>query len=132
MEQEQKSTYKFPNAVIYTIRSPNTDKYYIGSTIHSMSKRFSQHKTSFASGRNSTESSCRIFACGNPYYELLENFPCNARAELQKRENELIRLNIDQVVNQMGTGHRRKIYHIRDKELKRLAEIQSQKETPNE
>jgi hypothetical protein len=54
MEQEQKSTYKFPNAMIYTIRSPNTSKYYIGSTIQSLSKRFSCHKSKWITGKYGT------------------------------------------------------------------------------
>jgi hypothetical protein len=55
---------------------------------------------------------------GNAYYELLEHFPCNSKAELQKREHELIRENNDNVVNLLGTedGIRRFRYkHNRDK-----------------
>jgi hypothetical protein len=36
---------KYENGKIYTIRSPHTDKYYIGSTIASLKKHFYQHKS---------------------------------------------------------------------------------------
>ena len=40
--EQQKNMYA--NGKIYTIRSHQTDKYYIGSTTQPLSKRFYQHK----------------------------------------------------------------------------------------
>ena len=40
----------YKNGKIYTIRSFQTDKYYIGSTCTMLSKRFSNHKSNYKTG----------------------------------------------------------------------------------
>ena len=35
------------DSVLYSIRSNQTDKYYVGSTYNTLSKRFYQHKTNY-------------------------------------------------------------------------------------
>jgi hypothetical protein len=107
---------RYENGKIYTIRSPNTDKYYIGSTCNTLSKRYYQHIK--RNQRNSRIDNCtawEITKLGDSYIELLENYPCKSRLELTKRENELIRENKDKVVNKAGTGHRRKFYEMKEK-----------------
>ena len=59
---------KYNNGKIYTIRSPNTDKYYIGSTCNTLTNRFMSHK----SPSNKCESK-EIIDLGEAYIELLEN-----------------------------------------------------------
>ncbi len=83
----------YSNAKIYTIRSPNTEMYYIGSTTQPLSKRLQQHKTEFKNKSKSQRviSSFVIHEFGDAYIELLEIFPCKFREELEKREGELIR-----------------------------------------
>lgn len=80
---------------IYTIRNRNDDKkIYVGSTLQPLHKRFHQHKI------NSKKEKCmnRLFYVEvndnweNWYIELYENFPCNNRTELNKKEGEVIRL----------------------------------------
>jgi len=94
MEQNQNiEKNKYHNGKIYTIRSHKTDMFYIGSTVQPISKRFSEHKIE----RNTT--SKIIFDFGDAYYELLENFKCENKDQLNKREGELIRLNKDKCVN---------------------------------
>jgi hypothetical protein len=79
---------------IYTIRNRNDDtKIYVGSTIQSLSVRFSGHK------RSSKTEKCinyKIYVeinndWDNWYIELYENYPCNNKEELCKREGEIIR-----------------------------------------
>lgn len=80
---------------IYTIRNRNDDsKIYIGSTIQPLYKRLYTHKC------NSKKEECvnRLLYIevnndwSNWYIELYENYPCNNRNELEKREGEIIRL----------------------------------------
>lgn len=76
---------------IYIIRSPNTEKVYLGSTVVALKKRFSQHK-----GHNNCKTiklttSKIVMDFGDAYIELLENFPCENKEQLLKREGELIR-----------------------------------------
>ena len=96
---------KYNNGKIYTIRSPNTDKYYIGSTCNTLTNRFMSHK----SPSNKCESK-EIIDLGEAYIELLENFSCNSKEELNKREGELIREHKNNVVNKIVAGRTKKQY----------------------
>ena len=40
-------TNKYQNGKIYTIRHPETDKFYIGSSTQSLSKRLAKHKGNY-------------------------------------------------------------------------------------
>jgi len=84
----------YQNGKIYTIRSYQTDKYYIGSTASTLTKRLSGHK------KSSNYTTCKIIIdYGDAYIELLELFPCNSKIELTKREGELQRLYKNDIVN---------------------------------
>lgn len=83
----------YQNGKIYTIRSPHTPKYYIGGTTQPLSKRFSFHK--YRQNCRSRE----IINLGDAYIELMENYPCNNKMELDKREGELQRLHKADIVN---------------------------------
>ena len=74
----------FQNGKIYSIRSHQTDKIYIGSTTQSLSQRFSNHKFMTCSSRE-------IMQFADAYIELIEMFPCVNKIQLQGREGELIR-----------------------------------------
>ena len=97
----------YQNGKIYAIRSWQTDKYYIGSTTQSLSKRLSYHKKDYrawvAHGLEYI-TSCEIFKYGDAYIELIENCPCDTKDELHKREGELIRQHITEVVNKRLPG----------------------------
>jgi hypothetical protein len=72
---------------IYSIRSYlRPDLVYIGATCRILSERHSEHK------RNIKCSSKIITLLGDSYIELIENFPCNSKEELRKREGEFIRI----------------------------------------
>jgi len=75
----------YQNGKIYKIHSYQTDKIYIGSTTVLLCKRFTNHKTSFNSGRPDTKSS-QIFEYDDVMITLIENYPCDDRNELEKRE----------------------------------------------
>ena len=99
---------KYHNGKIYTIRSHMTDKYYIGSTCSPLHKRFYEHKCKFkyesSNNLNSYYSSFEILKYDDVYIELLEEFKCENKMELTKREGELIRLNKNNIVNMVIAG----------------------------
>jgi hypothetical protein len=97
---------KYHGGKIYTLRSPSTDKIYIGSTYNSLAKRKAEHKKN---------KSNEISQLDDFYIELLENFKCENRDELNKREGELIREN-DKCVNKNMAGRTKKEYLIANKE----------------
>jgi len=70
---------------IYCIKSPNTDKVYIGSTTQQLKGRYNHHKYS------KDCASKVIFEYDDVYIELIENYPCNSREELEKYEGKLQR-----------------------------------------
>ena len=85
----------YSNGKIYTIRNRNDDtKIYVGSTIQSLAVRFGGHK------RNAKQEKCMNILLyievnddwDNWYIELYENYSCNNREELLKKEGEVIRL----------------------------------------
>jgi hypothetical protein len=101
---ENDKNNKYQNGKIYTIRSHNFDKYYIGSTCIRLSQRFYAHektrKDFLKTGNKRHSTSCNmVLEKGDCYIELLENFPCNSKEELRKREGELIRLHKKDLVN---------------------------------
>ena len=88
----------YANGQIYAIRSHLTDQIYIGSTAQPLHKRFYQHKT-----HSNTCTSLEIIKHGDAYIELLENFPCQSKKELNRREGQHIR-NSENCVNKNIAG----------------------------
>ena len=67
---------------IYTVKSPNTDKIYIGSTCQRyLANRMVKHRKA-----KDNVSSTEIIDCGDAYIELIEKFPCETDKELRLRE----------------------------------------------
>jgi hypothetical protein len=66
---------------IYKISSPNTTKFYIGSTIHTTKRRFNHHKStykSYVSGKTKSYcSSYQIIECKECTIETIEKIPIN-------------------------------------------------------
>ena len=103
---------------IYTIRSRNSDKVYIGSTCNELRKRFHDHKLDYkywVDGKRAYTSSFEVFKDGMCYIELLEKCPCNDKNELLRREGQLIR-NMD-CVNKIIAGRTLEEYYQDNKEL---------------
>jgi hypothetical protein len=127
----EKAPTDYSKSKVYTIRSHQTDKYYIGSTTQSLSKRFSKHKETYASylnGKACYVSSYEILKLGDAYIELLEDVPCETKEQLHKREGELIRQYKDHVVNVNIPGRNKAMWHQehRDQRLKQLADYYAQ------
>ena len=77
---------------IYTIRSSETVGVYVGSTCDNLAKRFGGHKASYKLNQNVSSKHIFDYGIENAYIELLENYPCNSKEELHKREGEHIRM----------------------------------------
>lgn len=108
----------YKNGKIYTIRSPHTEKVYIGGTTQPLFKRFYFHK------KNLDTTAREIIALGDAYIELLEEFPCENKNQLCKREGELIRATKNCInkrvegLSKIEIDERKKIYrdgHIDEK-----------------
>ena len=106
----------YQDGKIYSIRSPNIEKYYIGSTIEKLCRRLSQHKTNSKSSSNKFYSSKIIIEAGDAYIELIENFPCDNKEELCKREGELQRQYKNEIINNVVIGRTQKEYREDHKE----------------
>tara|TARA_R110000868_G_scaffold315087_1_gene576006 strand:- start:984 stop:1499 length:516 start_codon:yes stop_codon:yes gene_type:complete len=114
----------FKNGKIYTIRHPDTDKFYIGSTCEKyLSNRFGGHKKDYRNGKNITSKILFDLGIDGCYIELLENYPCNSKEELHKREGDLIRLHKDNIVNRKIERRSQKEYREDTKEHKKEYDI---------
>jgi hypothetical protein len=112
---------KYGSGKIYAIRSKLTDKVYIGSTCQTIEQRFNDHKSKFARYKvgNTNMTSFIIIAYVDAYIELIEDFPCSSKKELERREGEFIKKYNSLVVNKMVAGRTRKEsyteYYIKNK-----------------
>ena len=105
----------YQNGKIYAIRSHQTDNIYIGSTCSPLYKRFYDHKANYKSKKNKINySSFKIVKYDDAYIELLEEYPCNSKEELNKKEGEYIR-SMD-CVNKEIAGRTEKEYKEENKE----------------
>ena len=76
---------------IYTIRCKNNSELiYIGSTVETLSSRFSKHKFS-AKNFPQREFYSHVQDWNDWYIELYEDCPCERKEQLLKREGEVIR-----------------------------------------
>lgn len=86
----------YQNAKIYTIRHKEDNSLiYVGSTTTSLCSRWAKHRYEAINGRMELPVYRKMRDLNdidNWYIELYENFPCNNREELNKREGEIIRL----------------------------------------
>ena len=103
---------KYNNSMIYTIRSPHTDKFYIGSTTQKLCRRFANHKSAYdlyVKYKRNYVTSYKIIELGDSYIELLEEINCVTKTQLEMREGELIRLHKDLCINKNMAGTRHQI-----------------------
>ena len=111
MEQnrKQRKQLDYNNGKIYKIINFTNDKIYIGSTTSSLSKRLSEHKKVGRKNDLHKPFYKDLFEnIGKEYFEILliEEYPCNSKLELERREYEIIQ----QHVRELG---RDKIYNLR-------------------
>ena len=80
---------RYKNGKIYVVKCKNDDTLiYVGSTINKLNDRLTGHRS---------QKGCYLYKYVNGdwdswYIELYEEYPCNNKKELEKREGEVIRL----------------------------------------
>jgi hypothetical protein len=87
---------RYQRGKVYTIRSHKTDLVYVGSTIEPhLSNRLSGHRRAYKAYKNSGKKYCTVYDIleidEDCYIELHENYSCNNKYELHRREGEVIR-----------------------------------------
>jgi len=95
----------YQNGKIYVIRSNNTNNVYIGSTTRPLSERMGEHRTRYNCNRG--KSSAEVLKHGGAYIELIEEYPCDNREQLCKREGEVMRAT-ENIVNKVIAGRAHK------------------------
>ena len=96
-------TSNYSNGKIYKIIDCTTDMIYVGSTIHTLADRLKGHEDKykyFLSGKKTPIlTSFKILENNNYKIELIENFPCQSKRELEKKEGHFIKLYRKQELN---------------------------------
>lgn len=104
---------KYENSKIYKLWSPSKNIIYIGSTTQSLSRRLAKHLSNYkAYNNNNTKTyftSYLVLDCEDYKIELLEEYACNNRQQLERKEGEYIRANI--CVNKIIAGRTQKEYY---------------------
>ena len=85
----------YKNGKIYRLVLDETNEEYIGSTTQTLPKRFYSHKSKLKRWLNgdtkvSNYSSFRLFEKGTPQIFLIEDFPCQSKKHLEKRERQVL------------------------------------------
>ena len=84
----------YHNGKIYRIISPSTDVVYIGSTIQPLCKRLQNHKADYKkylNGKYNYGSSFEIVKYDDACIELICDYPCDSKKELERKEGEIQR-----------------------------------------
>jgi len=114
------SENKYQRGQIYTIRSHQTNQFYIGSTTQPLHKRLHAHRSEYKLWSADNEkrycSSYEIIKNEDNYIEMLEDFKCNSKKELNKREGQQIRFYREKCVNIKIAGRTQQEYNQENKE----------------
>jgi hypothetical protein len=100
----------YTKAKIYRIVSEKTDHLYVGSTTRPLLQRYREHRNLhkwFVKGKTRALQSCTsssIFKFNDARIELIEEYPCANKLELDKREAQIIVNHFPNVVNRFLPG----------------------------
>ena len=89
---------KYHAGKIYIIKSEQTKKCYVGSTTKIIDNRLSQHKDAYKlylNGKDTYRASYEIVKYDDAVIEVLENYKCETKAELRRREQDYINIYIN-------------------------------------
>ena len=110
----------YKNGRIYKITDNGYTKQYIGSTCQPLSKRFTNHKSDYKLWQDGKKHKITVYDIFNEFgienckIELIEEFPCNNRMELERKEGEHIKNN--DCVNKYIAGRTNKQYYQDNKD----------------
>jgi hypothetical protein len=122
----------YQDGKIYCIRSHQTDDIYIGSTTQPLSVRMAGHRRHYKhwkEGKMHYVTSFQLLEYDDCYIELIEEYPCDSKMELERREGQLIR-EMD-CVNKCIVGRTQKEYAEEHKE-RRLQQSKEWREANRE
>jgi hypothetical protein len=105
----------YANGKIYQIISPNYPLPYIGSTTQLLCKRMVEHRKPSHWSRCSSRI---LIEAGDAYIELIEDFPCDNKEQLNRREGEIMRGR--DCVNRNIAGRTQKEYQHDNPELVKI------------
>lgn len=111
---------KYKNGKIYMLCSESINDIYIGSTIQPLHQRFYQHKASYKRYLNNKScymSSFKILKHKDVKIELIENYPCASKEELEARERKWIEEK--NCVNKVFPGRTQKEYYQDNKDKRK-------------
>ena len=107
----------YKNGKIYCIRSHQTPDIYIGSTVQKLNKRIGSHREKYKKWLNKIHhytTSFELVKYDDCYIELLEDYSCENKEQLHKKEGQYIR-EMD-CVNKRVEGRTKKEYQQENKE----------------
>ena len=110
----------YKNGRIYKVTDNAYTKQYIGSTCQSLSKRFSNHKSKYKLWQDGKITKITVFdifdefGIENCKIELIENYECNSKEELERKEGQHIKNN--ECVNKIIVGRDKQEYRQDNKE----------------
>lgn len=86
---------KYQNGKIYKITDNTNGNIYYGSTQKSLNRRLSDHKYDYKrrEKEGNTRTSSMIISNNDYTMELVEDYPCDSRKELEERESYFINNN---------------------------------------
>lgn len=102
---------------IYKIWSPSTGLTYIGSTCQTLAVRLAGHvyrKKYYDAGKKAFLTSFKVLECDDYRIDLIEEYPCENKMQLNKREGEVILAT--ECVNKVVAGRTLKQYREANKD----------------
>lgn len=135
---------------IYKLWSPSKNLIYYGSTIETLAQRLAKHKYDYKKYNENNTKTCLtsflVLECEDYKIELVEEYACNNRTQLEKKEGEYIKNN--ECCNKIIVGRTDQEYRVANKEkirennkkyritnadkLKEYEQLRSQTETRKE
>ena len=109
---------RYQRGKIYCLRSHQTDLVYIGSTIQGLAERIGGHRADYRMWLKGTYhyvTSFEIVKYDDAYIELVEDYPCKTKAELERREGQVMR-DTENCCNRIIAGRTYAEYYIDNKE----------------
>ena len=113
----------YQQSKIYKLWSPSKNLVYYGSTVQTLAQRLTKHKNHYKTYKNDNQKKITahlILECEDYKLELVEEYPCNNRDQLCKKEGEYIKNN--ECVNKYVAGRTEK-ENYQDNKEQRLADI---------
>jgi hypothetical protein len=98
---------------IYKLISSETNDVYVGSTCKSLKERMINHKAMYKQSsvaqKKLNMTAFKLLKYNDCDIELIEDYPCDSRKELERREGEIIK-NMDDCINKNIAGRNGKEY----------------------